>query len=166
MTTEEFRRKHGHDSKGLGGRVEDGDAVHKQHSHMVGACGTWLQGKVAPTGGLVYATYTGRPTGKGTYGTPGVPDLAGWAVCPVTIGSNITFPPWMNLHETTTPVPLHVECKVAGDTLSPAQVEFRKMAEAAGCLYFEARWDGENPDEAADDLKRQWAEATTKGADE
>jgi len=146
ISSEEFDRTYGRKSRGLGGAVSDGDSRHKKHSHMVGKCGSWLN---TQRGVLVWATYTGRPTGRGVCGTPGVADLCGWRhrsphEGPVHCGPFAIF--------------LAVECKVKPDKLNKAQEAFREESEAAGCMYFLAVWDGKDPEAAADDLKRQWQE--------
>jgi hypothetical protein len=157
MDVDTFNRTFGHTSRGLGGAVFDGDPNHPKHSALVKACGDFLQ---AQPGVLVWATYTGRPTGKGVCGTPGIPDLCGWVTRSYHIGlrdggegSEIT-----GISRSLRPVAriLCVECKVGKDKLREAQEEFRKLAEAAGVLYYVARWDGVDPDHAADDLKKQW----------
>jgi len=152
ISPEEFRRRYGHESRGLGGVVDDGDIRHKLHSLLVRECGTWLNGQ---PGVLVWATGTGRWTGKATYGTPGVPDLVGWSRHKISIDMNIQLPPWAKCGAIELPLPLYVECKVLPDKLRPAQVEFRKLAEEAGALYYLAEWDGESDDPAAG-LREQW----------
>lgn len=127
---------------GLGGSVRDGDTRHPLHSAMVTACGNFLN---ARRGVLVWATATGRFTGKGCFGTPGVADLAGWLEQPILPTGPLLAA-----------LIVLVECKVADDDLTPAQKEFGRRATAAGAIYFLVRWDGEDPTKAADDLKRQW----------
>lgn len=163
---DEWNRVYGHKSRGLGGAVSDGDTAHEKHSHMVGACGTWLQGQVARTGGLVYATYTGRPTGKGTYGTPGIPDLAGWAMQTVTIEASVRLPSWIHLVPVDVPMPLYVECKVLPDKLNEAQKAFRKEAEAAGVRYFCVHWSGDPKDDPVADLRERWKDGAALAAAE
>lgn len=143
MNVDLWNRIYGHKSRGLGGAVDDGDARHPVHSRMVKACGDWLNGQ---RGVLVWATGTGCWTGKGPKGTPGVPDIVGWAEQEI-------LPTGPLLHALF----LAVECKVLPDKLNPAQAEFRRMAEAAGALYFLAEWDGEGADPAAG-LREQWGE--------
>lgn len=172
MDVDTFKRLYGHDSKGLGGVVFDGDTVHAKHSRMVHECGTWLN---MQRGVLVWATGTGRWTGKATKGTPGVPDLVGWRIMRVCATAEYTDPHKVfgggwggRLHiepypDTETKMPqtayiaqfLAVECKVKPDKLNPAQAAFREEAEAAGVLYVLAEWDGESEDPAAD-LREKW----------
>lgn len=176
MNVDLWNRIYGHKSRGLGGAVDDGDARHPVHSRMVKACGDWLNGQ---RGVLVWATGTGCWTGKGTKGTPGVPDLAGWRTMQfVALAKHYTPAEdehglggwggelWIHGPGYGTPlkgvdelhaVALYVECKVLPDKLNPAQAEFRRMAEAAGALYFLAEWDGEGADPAAG-LREQWGE--------
>ena len=160
MDVDLWNKLYGHKSRGLGGAVDDGDSRHALHSRLVRECGTWLNTR---PGVLVWATATGRFTGKRCFGTPGVPDLAGWAERDVDIAydTNGYDVGWTTK---SMPLPLYVECKIPPDDLTPAQVEFRKLAEAAGVLYYVARWDGVDPDRAADDLKKQWG-ATKEGDD-
>ena len=156
MKVDEFNRRYGHASKGLGGAVDDGDARHPVHSRMVAACGTWLNEQLGGgERGLVWATYTGRPTSKGTYGTPGVPDLVGWVERDVAFFASKAMRPWLADEVVTVPQALAVECKVLPDKLNEAQAEFRRMAEAAKVLYYLAEWDGEGDDPAAG-LREQW----------
>lgn len=158
ISVEEFNRRYGRDSKGLGGAVFDGDPHHPKHSHMVGKVGTWLNEQ---RGVLVWATGTGRWTGTTTKGTPGIPDLVGWRTRMMALAL-YEDGKFAGVSRPLRPVPvlLAVECKVLPDKLNDAQKAFRKEAEAAGVLYFLATWDGESDDPAAD-LKAQW-----KGADQ
>ena len=162
MDAATFRKMYGRDGSGLGGAVNDGDARHPEHSRLVRECGTWLN---AQHGVLVWATATGRFTGRGVYGTPGVADIVGWKLThyPVFGGPPLDERLAIDCVEARTltcPRFLAVECKVGKDELSPAQKSFREEAEAAGVLYFVARWDGESPDPALD-LREQWKQGST-----
>jgi len=135
---------------GLGGAVDDGDARHPVHSHMVSACGTWLNEQLGwGKRGLVWATGTGCWTGRGPKGTPGVPDLVGWRVTEY----------FSDAERLTVAQLLAVECKVLPDKLNDAQAEFRELAEAANVLYFCVYWSGEAGDDPAGGLREQWGDA-------
>jgi hypothetical protein len=143
--------------------VRTGDPQHDKHSALVGACGRWL---LQQPGVFVFAVDTGRFTGKGCYGTPGVPDLVGWAVQSISIEASALLPSWIRCYDAEVPRFLAVECKVGKDDLTPAQKEFRKVAEKAGVLYFVARWSGEPGDNPTADLERQWNAAASGEEDE
>ena len=156
MDVDTFNKLYGRDSGGLGGVVDDGDARHKAHSRLVRECGTWLNTR---PGVLVWATATGRFTGKSVYGTPGVPDLVGWRRTDFPIfGPPLDERLAIDCVEAATRKLARfvaVECKVGKDKLREAQQDFRTLAEEAGALYFVARWDGESPDPARE-FREQW----------
>ena len=166
LSSDEFRRLYGRRPGTIGGPVDDGDSRHAKHSYLVRECGNWLLGK---DGVLVWATGTGRWTGKGMKGTAGVPDLVGWRTETARIAVNVeneAFGPDSELQEMFWKPGafarlVAVECKVLPDALNPAQEHFRDEALKAGAIWIEARWSGEIGDDPVADLKAKWKETQT-----
>ena len=162
ISSDEFRRLYGRRPGTIGGPVDDGDSRHAKHSYLVRECGNWLLGK---DGVLVWATGTGRWTGKGMKGTAGVPDLVGWQARPMAfaIYDDDDDETLVGVSRPLRPVArfLAVECKVGADKLNDAQKRFRDEALKAGAIYVEARWSGEIGDDPVADLKAKWKETQT-----